>query len=381
MKRLNELRHTPDGRAFLRESGIFDRPEPFREQLRPPPRADLRDHFGADPSELPVYMGQQVYVDYRRSVLSKIEELHHLEGAPGMFPFCVWMDTDRAGSDKLMTRFRWPNGAAPVTISLAPRGVKDREPRFIALDPERLQRGIDRLATCVFQAERTPQTRGRLNELRALFAGGGDLPLNRFNRRLTDFLLERQMRITLPAIFVSEMVARGWLRAPLETCLNRIPDLIRVFNGTIERLARAGVDPVVRPLPADYLPLFYSCDDDARRLRLRHEIAGGEHYAVASCRCGADYRFYLGASELTLDELAPTGRWSPDLLFPVLINDQVSGVVVGRSSALYSLVLNAVLREVLGQRPVPMLVPPELGQPEEPDPPFDSLIYRYLMTP
>lgn len=381
MKRLPDLLQTAEGCEFLRERSIFVSPDRFRDRLRPPPHSALLDHFGADADTHPIYMGQQVYVDYRRSVLVKIETLDRFSGEAGLLPFCLWMDTDRAGSDRLMTRFRWPNGAEPVTISLAPGAVKDREPRFIELEPERLSRGLDKLATYVFQAPRGPHTRRRLNALRALVSHSRDLRLNHFNRRLTHFLLERRMQINLPSILVSEMLEYGWLDDPAGGCLRRISDVVQIFNETVERLARAGIDPVVRPLPPDYLPLYYACDTDARRLRLHHEVVGADHFAVGTCRCGMAYRFHLGRVELSIAELAATGRWSPDVLFPVLINDLVSGVVAGRSSALYGLVLNAVLNEVLGQRPIPMLVPADLGQSADSDPPFDSLIYHYLMIP
>jgi hypothetical protein len=74
-----------------------------------------------------------------------------------------------------------------------------------------------------------------------------------------------------------------------------------------------------------------------------------------------------------------TGRWSPDVCFPIFFNDRVSGFVAGKSSGVYLMVLNAVMRLALDKTPVPILIPPDLGatsaSPDEPD----SLIYTYMI--
>jgi hypothetical protein len=137
------------------------------------------------------------------------------------------------------------------------------------------------------------------------------------------------------------------------------------------------VNPQVAVLPDDYLPLYYSCDADDRRLRLRHDVTGTEHFAAGTCTCGADYRFPLGGGPLSAEAVTRTDRWSPDVCVTLLQNDLVSGVVAGKSSAMYGLVLNEVLTRVLGREPVPVLVPADLGAApgSEPTP---SLLYQYL---
>jgi hypothetical protein len=62
------------------------------------------------------------------------------------------------------------------------------------------------------------------------------------------------------------------------------------------------------------------------------------------------------------------------------LNDLSSGVVAGKSSALYGIVLNEVLRTVLGKRPVPMLVPKALAQDGQSDGGVDSVLHRYLLS-
>ena len=89
-------------------------------------------------------------------------------------------------------------------------------------------------------------------------------------------------------------------------------------------------------------------------------------------------RFYLGRNDLSVAEITRTNRWSPDVCFPIFVNDLVSGYVAGKSSAIYLLVLNQVLRQILHKTPVPILVPNGLGLKETKANQFDSLIYRYL---
>jgi hypothetical protein len=81
---------------------------------------------------------------------------------------------------------------------------------------------------------------------------------------------------------------------------------------------------------------------------------------------------------LSIAEIAETDRWSPDVCFPIFFNDLVSGFVAGKSSAIYLIVLNDVLRQVLDKTPVPILVPKSLGANGSEPPQIDSLIYRYF---
>jgi hypothetical protein len=117
------------------------------------------------------------------------------------------------------------------------------------------------------------------------------------------------------------------------------------------------------------------------RRRLAHKREGADHLAVAGCRCGTSYRFHLGGHRLSVAELAATGRWSVDVCLPLFVDGLVSGMVVGRSSASYGLVLNQVATQVLGTSPVPMLVPADLPD-AMPDPHrSNSALFDYLTMP
>jgi hypothetical protein len=154
--------------------------------------------------------------------------------------------------------------------------------------------------------------------------------------------------------------------------------VIEVFNRAVAELRAEGVDPLLHPLAEDYLPLRIACEVDGSRLPLRRSDRGDE--AVATCRCGAGYRFPLGGGRPSIEALLATDRWSPDVLLPIFITHLASGVVGGRSSAVYGIVLNRVMREGLGWDPIPMLLPADLADPDsESGLSADSLMVSHLM--
>jgi hypothetical protein len=88
----------------------------------------------------------------------------------------------------------------------------------------------------------------------------------------------------------------------------------------------------------------------------------------------------LGRHELSIDEIAQAGPWSPDVSLTLFMNDFVSGYIGGGSSGVYyGLVMKAVLENVLHKRRVPILLP-QAASAERNDPAYvDSLLYRYLV--
>ena len=66
---------------------------------------------------------------------------------------------------------------------------------------------------------------------------------------------------------------------------------------------------------------------------------------------------------------------------PVYHNDIASGWVAGRSTALYGLVFNEVLKKVLGRRPIPALVPAQLAVEPPEKSSTSTLLLDYLTMP
>jgi hypothetical protein len=375
---LADLLNSSDGLNFLESKGVFIDHKRFKDQLKTPAKADMTDYFGIEDKKL-VCSGQQVYVDYRQSVLSKIEILREMERDEDLFPFFLWLDTDRSGSDNLMTKFAWPAPGKKGAITILPPGTREVEARFARIDSSQLSSAIDRLETYLRQSNKKVEgAKNKFLQLRAFFANGHAETLSAFNLQLTNFLLTQVLGFTPRFILLSEQLGRPYIRDAVDLFLNRVEDVVKVFNEARQSLAQEGVDPQVRSLEEDYLPLFYSCEADDTRLRLHHFIDGNDHFAVSTCRCGRDYKFYLGKNMLSIAEIAQTDRWSPDVCFPIFFNDLVSGFVAGKSSAIYLMILNEVLREVLDKKPVPILVPESLRLGGSESAQIDSLLYRYF---
>jgi hypothetical protein len=383
MNALARLAGSAEGTALLREEGVFLDRSSFVESLRPPESeslARLLDAGGGGGGGPIVYMGQQLCVDYGPSVVAKLAALSELQADYDVRGVALWVDTDRAGSEKRMTSIAWPRPAGREGVSLAPPGSKQREPRFIRIDQQSLMKAWDRLRTFLGEAGAGARSLERYARLRRTIASPPARTLADLSARLTDFVLaENGIR---PAhVRLSRLLEERGVAERVEACVNALPRVIEVFNRALRDLRGAGVDPLLHPLADDYLPLRVACEADHTRLPLRRRDGVDETWAVARCQCGASYRFRLGRDALSIDEITRTSRWSPDVLLPVFLNDLASGVVGGQSSAVYGMVLNRVLREALGEEPIPMLVPESLVSEDGVGtaPMAEGLVVSYLL--
>lgn len=380
MQLLADLLNSEQGLAFLGGRGVYTGIGEFSAAIAEPGRADLGKLLDLKGSK-PICSGQQVYVDYRASVLAKMVVLQQIEQVEDLAPFFIWHDTDRSGSDPLITKFEWPMNQKSYPLKIAPPALGEVETRFVSLDSELIQKVLETLKNYLFQSKLPDKklVSDRFDAFKEIFMKYGNASLSSFNFELTNFLLERQFGWKPASALLSFIVENGILNEGINFALNNLSSFVRVYNAAIEDLEHRGIDAQVRPLTKDYLPFYYSCEVDQRRLRMSHQILNDEHYAVAKCKCNREYKFYLGQKTLALDELAQTGRWSPDVTMPVVLNQHVSGYIMGKSSALYGLVMKEILVKVFDQTPVPFLVPEALGQAPEGPPEFDSLIYSYLV--
>jgi hypothetical protein len=382
---ISELAASERGTALLREEGIFLDRRSFLEKISAPGRGVLARLSGhSDPDEgsarTIVYMGQQLSVDYSASVFAKLAALSELQAEHDVRGCGLWVDVDRAGSDKRMTVISWPRRDGRVGVSMAPPGNKDREPRFIPIEKRELRKALDRLRTYLGEAGVGPRGLDRYAHLRDVLLGSTADTLADLSTEVTDLLLAEN-GIRLAPVRLSRLLEEKDLTEQVEACLNVMPRVIHVFNRALLELREGGIDPLLHPLTDDYLPLRISCAADATRLPLRRRDEADGTYAAATCWCGATYRFRLGHRQLSFDEVAQTRRWSPDVLLPTLLNDLASGVVAGRSSAIYGMVLNRVLREALEKEPIPMIVPESLTSrdPGGTGLVADSLMVTYLL--
>jgi hypothetical protein len=378
MQTVVDLLSTAEGRDFLAAEGVFATLQIFKAQLKMPVKPGLAAELGVANNKL-VCSGQQLYTDYRHSVLSKILALQDLEQDQELQPFFLWVDTDRTGSDSLITKFAWPQFGKKGPITIMPPGTGEVELRFASPDPAQLASAMDRVETFLRQSgEQRKDAKQKYQHLRLIFTAEAYPNLGQFNLRLTNFLLAHVFNFVPRSAILSRLLETDLVLSEVNLFLNHLADGIRVFNEAIQFLTYRGINPQVTPLADSYLPLFYSCEADGRRLRLYHRLQSQDHFAVSVCKCGREYKFHLGHRRLSVAELAQTQRWSPDVCFPMFFNDLVSGFVAGKSSAIYLIVMNQVLRKVLDKTPVPILVPESLKAKENGHDQFDSLIYRYF---
>ena len=86
MQSLADLMGSSEGQQWLASKGVFTSTQQFRENLKAPARSDLAVTLGVDGKKL-ICSGQQLYIDYHQSVLSKILTLREFKDDPDLFPF------------------------------------------------------------------------------------------------------------------------------------------------------------------------------------------------------------------------------------------------------------------------------------------------------
>ena len=282
-----------------------------------------------------LYVGQQPASDYGAATLAKFAAARE-RALSGATTAVIWHDADRAGSERLAMRIVLPLGRRRRGIWLAARRFEDREGRWVPVERAQLMDAVSQLREWARNAlpgdrEAAPPV-DRLAE--ALLADDVDT-VARACAALATVLLREQLGLSAPAVFVSELVGAGLLDAALDVYLARLDEVVRVFNAVRDELLARDIDPRVRALGEDHLPLHLPARSDRARLTLVHERRGRDHFAVATCRCGRAYRFHLGPGEPSLGELAGTADWSPGITLPILHDALVSGWIAGRSSGGY----------------------------------------------
>lgn len=375
MRSVAHLLGEDSGRDFLANRGIFADPAEFVRRLHVPGDPALTRALGLA-RRYPVYVCQQTQIDYPNSVASKFRATLALGEHAEVAPLSLWMDTDHAKTAVSTIAFTSRTGEFRTRV--VSNRVRNAETRFLMVDKDRVAAALTEVGNWLGAQ---PQTVARLARLKESVAAPSVRTLAEVNLALSSVVLGEHLGFAPRSTLVSTVIGAGMFDAALDTVLNHIDEFVDVFNGKIAELLAADIDPRVHPLPADYLPLHFACPKDGLRRRLAHQREGTEHLAVATCHCGTTYRFHLGTDRLSAAELVATGRWSVDVCLPLFVDGLISGAVVGRSSALYGLVLNEVARKVLGIEPVPLLVPADLPEtvalPERPD----SVLYDYLTAP
>jgi len=376
VRSLADLGASREGREWLAAHGVHTDPDRFRAVLKPPSDAGLATLVGVPADRPLIYVGQQVATDYSHATAAKFAATGDLS-RDGLECVSIWHDMDRAGAERCGMRIVLHVGTRTVGFALANRKLEDREPRFIRLERAHLPEIVRQARDALGGLPRTARdpARVRLDRVAQAVADGEIETLAQATRAIATWLLREQIHVELPSICLSDLAGSGLLRARLLEVLERVDEVVAAFNGAVARLGREGIDARVHPLGERWLPLWYSCPMTDRRTRLVRDANGGDWVAVATCKCGNTHRFRLREAA-GFEELEATGRWSPDVLLPVLTDSLASGYVAGRSTALYGIVMRAVI-DALGREPTPSFVPPELATAHAAPQP-DSILHDYL---
>lgn len=326
---------------------------------RPSMRDDPRD-------DGPIaFAGQQPYVDYYPAVPVKLDALASCGGAS----FYAFADYAPLGSDPWMSRTELPSVAAPdgvlrLHFQRSLRAWEGRDLRFVPPpDAALLALIAERLKGMITDAARhaTFARNDAYSRLRELLAGYEEARTRA--RSLGEFTaiasarLFRRLGFSLPLLSLSDLLAREEV---LPSIAETLAVFIREHALVVEAVGEAmshdegGELHFTRKEPG-HIPVAVAGADDGIRRPMRLRMNGGDHLLVAGGET-----FNAGRADASsLVELLHRlrGRWSLDVFAPLfLFRLGVSGIVNGRGSIRYSLVLGHVMQRLFGERHVPNLL-------------------------
>jgi len=319
------------------------------------------------------FAGQQPYVDYYPAVPVKLDALAACGGAS----FYAFADYAPLGSDPWMSRTELPSVAAvDGTLRLAfvrsSRAWRDRDLRFVPPPDAALLELIEaKLKGMITDAARHVKfaKSDAYAQLRELMAGYEEArkrahSLGAFNAIASARLFQR-LGFSLPFVSLSDLLGCDEVLPSIaETLAIFIRGRILVAEAVDEAMAYddRGELHFTRKEP-DHVPLAIAGEDGVRRA-VRLVMKGGDHLLVAGGET-----FNIGSADaaslgVLLRQLR--GRWSLDVFAPLfLFRLGVPGIVNGRGSIRYSLVLGHVMQRLLGERHPPNLLcstaPPPSG--------------------
>ncbi|MEA2162986.1 MAG: hypothetical protein QOK37_1113 [Thermoanaerobaculia bacterium] len=320
----------------------------------------------ATPGDGPIaFGGQQPYVDYYPAVPVKLDALESCGGAS----FYAFADYAPLGSDLWMNRTKLPslsaaNGVLQLSFCRSLRAWEGRDLRFVPPpDAEHLAHAAEKLKGMITEAARQvpfakSEAYARLRELITLYeeSRARARSLGEFNSFVSARLF-RHLGFTLPLVSLSALLARDELLPSIaETLAVFIREHVLVVEAVAEAMAHdEGGELHFTQKESGHVPLAIAGADDGIRRPVRLVVRGDDHLLVAGSET-----FNVGRADATslaalLQQLR--GRWSLDIFAPLfLFRLGVAGIVNGRGSIRYSLVLGHVMRRLFGERHVPNLL-------------------------
>jgi hypothetical protein len=363
--------------AFGERAGLAD---------APPPRWRAAPVFGA----------QQPYVDYYPAVLAKLDALECAH--PSFYAFA---DYAPLGSYPWLARAQIPSVTAPdgllhLHIHRANGAERGKDLRFVSLPPPAAFDDVRvKLVTAIKRTARalSHDQRGSAADGSAGFTNGGA----RFSEheafaRLRSVLVHqreartralnaaefnaiwsartfRELGFTVPLLPLSELLEHDALLPSVAETLSvfvRHSALVSEAIDEVLALDAHGAIPFARK-GAGHVPVALAGARDGIRRPLRAHRRGADWWLVSgrdAVRSDEDApggeAFNVGPADApALEELLRSlrGRWSPDVFVPIfLFRLGAAGLVSGRGSVRYSLVVAHVMRRLFGEPHPPNLL-------------------------
>jgi hypothetical protein len=319
------------------------------------------------------FAGQQPYVDYYPAVPVKLDALAACGGAS----FYAFADYAPLRSDPWMSRTELPSVAAVdgvlrLSFVRSLRTWQGRDLRFVPPPDVALLALIgEKLKGLITDASRHAAfaKSDAYAHLRELLAGYEDARTRAHS--LSDFTaiasarLFQRLGFSLPFVLLSELIGRDELLPSIsETLSIFIRERALVVEAVNEAIAfDDGNELHFTRKESDHVSLAIAGEDGIRRA-VRLVMNGGDHLLVAGGETFNVGRADAASLVVFLKQLR--GRWSLDVFAPLfLFRLGVAGIVNGRGSIRYSLVLGHVMRRLFGERHPPNLLcstaPPPSG--------------------
>ena len=357
---IDRVRAMPANVALAR--AVYASANEFADGAELPRTTESGDGPACDPI---AFAGQQPYVDYYPAVPVKLDALESCGGAS----FYGFADYAPLGSDPWMSRTELPSVAASdgvlrLCFQRSLRAQEGRDLRFVPPPDAALLALIgEKLKGLITDAARHAAfdkglAYARLRQLMAGYEVARRVArsLGAFNA-IASVRLFRALGFSLPFVSISDFLERDAILPPVAATLAVfIREHALVAESVSEAMAHddRGELHFTRK-ESGHVPLAVAGADDGIRRPVRLTMRGDDHLLVAG-----EETFNAGTAdaaslEVLLRQLR--GRWSLDVFAPLfLFRLGVSGIVNGRGSIRYSLVLGHVMKRLFGEQHVPNLL-------------------------
>jgi hypothetical protein len=333
-------------------------------------RAGVKIPSWPDQAARPCFAGQQPYVDYYPAVLAKLDALEDF-GGTSVYAFA---DYAPLGSDPWMTRTALPSASAPdglmpLRFCRSMRTHRGKDLRFVpppsvevlAEVAENLKGMITH--TAKWLPEESFSKKAAFARLRVLLsdyeaARVAAKNTGEFNSFWSARVFHR-LGFRLPLVSLSKLLARDELLPSVAATLAIFIERNALFIESVNQAMQFddGGDLNFSSKEPGHVPLALADAETGMRRSLRLQRRGADHLLVSTK--GTEV-FNIGrADAASLEELLRrlSGRWSLDVFTPLfLFRLGVAGIIDGRGSIRYSLVMAHVMRRLFGDRHPPNLL-------------------------